>query len=45
MTLGVTRFGLNQDAIGGLVMPVPPVVERKIIAAFLNEKTTLGFNS
>lgn len=37
---GVTRFGLNQDAIGGLVMPVPPIVERKKIAAFLDEKTT-----
>ena len=37
---GVTRFDLNQEAIGGLTIPVPPIVERNQIAAFLDEKTT-----
>ncbi|WP_419600218.1 restriction endonuclease subunit S [Thiolapillus sp.] len=37
---GVTRFGLNQEAIGGLTIPVPPIVERNQIAAFLDKNTT-----
>ncbi len=37
---GITRFGLNQDAIGDLVISVPPISERKCIADYINHQTT-----
>ena len=42
---GVTRFGLNQDAIGGLVMPVPPIVERKKLPPSSTKKPPISTNS
>ena len=37
---GITRFGLNQDAIGDLVISVPPTSERKCIADYINHQAT-----
>ena len=34
---GVTRFGLTQDGIGGLVVPVPPKPEQSAIASTLRK--------
>lgn len=36
---GVTRFGLGQDAIGGAVIPIPPLPVQQKIADFLDRKT------
>ena len=37
---GITRFGLNQDAIGDLVISVPPTSERKCIADYISHQAT-----
>jgi type I restriction enzyme S subunit len=36
---GVTRFGLPKDAIGKLVLPVPPLERQDAIADFLDRET------
>jgi type I restriction enzyme S subunit len=36
---GVTRFGLRQDAVGGIVLPVPPILEQRAIADCLDTET------
>lgn len=36
---GVTRYGLTQDAIKNVVVPLPPVRQQRAIAEFLDEKT------
>jgi restriction endonuclease S subunit len=36
---GVTRFGVGLDGIGSALFPVPPLHERRAIAAFLDERT------
>jgi type I restriction enzyme S subunit len=38
---GVTRFGLGQGAIGGLVIPDPPFDDQQRIAEFLDRKTAV----
>jgi type I restriction enzyme S subunit len=37
---GVTRYGLTQDAIKNVVVPLPPVRQQRAIAEFLDKKTT-----
>ena len=36
---GVTRFGLTSAAISNFVLPVPPIVEQRAIADFLDHET------
>ncbi len=36
---GITRFGLNQDTIGSLCIPLPSLSEQRAIAAFLDRET------
>ena len=36
---GVTRFGLTSGAIGDSLFPLPPLVEQRAIAAFLDQGT------
>lgn len=36
---GVTRFGLRQDAVGGLTVPIPPLHEQVSIADYLDTET------
>ena len=36
---GVTRFGLRQDAVGGMTIPVPPLREQAAIAGYLDAET------
>lgn len=36
---GVTRFGLSVGGTGAAVLPVPPVDEQRVIAAFLDRET------
>lgn len=36
---GVTRFGLRQDAVGGMVLPVPSLIEQRAIADYLDAET------
>ena len=36
---GVTRFGLGQQGMKGVVLPVPPLPIQRAIAAFLDRKT------
>jgi len=37
---GVTRFGLRQDAVGGVTIPVPSLREQVAIADYLDAETT-----
>ena len=37
---GVTRFGLRQDAVGGMTIPAPPLHEQVAIADYLDAETT-----
>lgn len=36
---GVTRYGLPKNAIGEALIPLPPLPEQKVIAAFLDRET------
>ena len=36
---GITRFGLTSGAIGDSLFPLPPLVEQRAIAAFLDRRT------
>jgi type I restriction enzyme, S subunit len=38
-TPGVTRFGLNQETIGSIPIPLPPVVVQKRVASYLDRAT------
>lgn len=38
---GVTRFGLGQDAIGNVPVPIPPVSEQRTICSWINDQTSL----
>lgn len=37
---GVTRFGLRQDAVGGMTIPTPPIDDQIAIADYLDAETT-----
>ena len=36
---GVTRFGLSKSAIGGIVLPIPPLSQQRTIADYLDRET------
>ena len=36
---GITRFGIPKSEIGSLVLPVPPLLQQRIIADFLDRET------
>lgn len=36
---GVTRFGIPKSAIGGMAVPVPPLVQQRAITAYLDQET------
>ncbi|HYK88578.1 MAG TPA: restriction endonuclease subunit S [Acidobacteriota bacterium] len=36
---GVTRFGIPKSEIGSMTIPVPPVVQQRAIANYLNQET------
>lgn len=36
---GVTRFGLRQDAVAGMLVPVPSLLEQRAIADYLDAET------
>jgi len=38
---GITRFGLSQDAIKSVWLPIPPLAEQRAIAAFLDHHDRL----
>lgn len=39
-SLGVTRYGLNQDVIGNILICVPPIQEWKLLVKKINQETT-----